>query len=67
MIVCLCHNVNHRVLDSLVESGAASVRDVGEACGAGTDCGQCARDILAHLRKRKQIQPIPPDRVPVAK
>lgn len=52
MIVCVCHAVNDRALDTVIESGARSVRQVGDACGAGTDCGQCCREIADRLRSR---------------
>lgn len=51
MIVCVCHGINDRALNTIVESGANTMREVGDACGAGTDCGQCCREILDRLRQ----------------
>jgi len=45
MIVCLCHGVNDRKIRETIEAGAETVRDVGQKCGAGTDCGGCKRQI----------------------
>ncbi|MEZ4322415.1 MAG: (2Fe-2S)-binding protein [Myxococcota bacterium] len=52
MIVCVCHGINDRALETVVQSGAQTLREVGDACGAGTDCGQCCRDIVQRLRQR---------------
>lgn len=41
MIVCSCKAVNDRRITRAVEQGAATVEEVGEACGAGTKCGSC--------------------------
>jgi bacterioferritin-associated ferredoxin len=67
MIVCLCHHVNDKALDTVVANGASTLRDVGEACGAGTDCGQCCRDILKTLRKRQSVRPLAHDTAPLSK
>jgi len=48
MIVCLCHAVSDRDLDKVIESGATTVEEIGQRCGAGTDCGTC----LGELRER---------------
>jgi bacterioferritin-associated ferredoxin len=41
MIVCLCRGVSEAALQHLIDAGATSLRQIGEACGAGTDCGAC--------------------------
>ena len=43
MIVCLCSGVSERGVRALVVAGATTVSDVARACGAGADCGACAR------------------------
>jgi bacterioferritin-associated ferredoxin len=48
MIVCLCHGVTERDLEKVIEEGASTVEEVGQRCGAGTDCGTC----LGELRER---------------
>ena len=53
MIVCLCHGVNDRALDKIIDAGARSVREIGDACGAGTDCGQCCSAVRHALKQRR--------------
>ena len=43
--VCLCRAVTSGTIAEVVESGARTVRQVSEACGAGTDCTKCTRTI----------------------
>ncbi|MEO0493552.1 MAG: (2Fe-2S)-binding protein [Actinomycetota bacterium] len=45
MIVCHCFVVNDRRISELIGTGALSVADVREACGASSDCGSCANTI----------------------
>jgi bacterioferritin-associated ferredoxin len=49
MIVCLCNVVSETELDDVIEGGADSVEAVGDACGAGTDCGSCVASIAKRL------------------
>lgn len=49
MIVCLCHAVRDRELDAAIAEGAATVEEVGRACGAGTGCGACIPDVEDRL------------------
>lgn len=48
MIVCVCHGVPCKRIRSVILDGAHSVDAVGEACGAGTDCGAC-REVIEDL------------------
>lgn len=41
MIVCLCRGVSEAAVQQVIEAGANSLRQIGEASGAGTDCGAC--------------------------
>lgn len=41
MLVCHCKRVCDRTVREVVQCGARSVDDVGEACRAGTGCGGC--------------------------
>ncbi|MEZ0314026.1 MAG: bacterioferritin-associated ferredoxin [Myxococcota bacterium] len=41
MIVCLCHGVSERAVDSCVDAGARTVEEVGLMSGAGMGCGAC--------------------------
>jgi len=51
MIVCLCHAVRDRDLDAAIAGGAATVEEVGRACGAGTGCGSCIPDVEDRLAR----------------
>lgn len=45
MIVCLCHGISDRTIRDAVDDGCKTVRQVARACGAGTDCGSCKRQV----------------------
>lgn len=49
MIVCVCNRVSEGELNEVIEGGASSVEAVGDACGAGTDCGSCVAAIQHRL------------------
>lgn len=59
MWVCLCHGVNTASIREAIGAGAASVRAVGAACGAGTDCSRCLPHIKALLREHAENEPAP--------
>ncbi|HWL42735.1 MAG TPA: (2Fe-2S)-binding protein [Ilumatobacter sp.] len=40
-LVCLCEGVSERKVRRAIEQGAASVDEIGERCGAGTNCFSC--------------------------
>jgi bacterioferritin-associated ferredoxin len=43
MIVCHCRAVSERTIGAEVAAGAASIPELSERCGAGSDCGGCHR------------------------
>jgi bacterioferritin-associated ferredoxin len=47
--ICLCHAATTRDVDTAIEDGAATIEEVGEACGAGTGCGSCHEEIQERL------------------
>jgi bacterioferritin-associated ferredoxin len=49
MIVCLCHGVSERAVDSCVDAGARTVEEVGLMSGAGMGCGACHCQIKERL------------------
>lgn len=50
MYTCICRAVTHtEVRSCIVDSGASSVDEVGDKCGAGTGCGMCHDRIQAML------------------
>ncbi len=62
MILCSCKAVSDRTVERLLDDGAVTIRDLGERCGAGTDCGSCVRDlralIEAHHERRTARVPL---------
>lgn len=42
-------SVSSSRLHEVIDEGARSLRQVGRACGAGTDCGRCKRTIQVVL------------------
>ncbi|MGE0435242.1 MAG: bacterioferritin-associated ferredoxin [Planctomycetota bacterium] len=57
MYVCLCHAVTDRQLRELVQSGADTADKVGNACGAGTNCG-CCRQMIEDMIDKHRPEPI---------
>ena len=49
MVVCHCRAVSDRAIAATLASGASSVEQVGDHCGAGTRCGGCRPVIEALL------------------
>ena len=47
-VVCVCHGIGENQIAALVAQGADSVAAIGQACGAGTNCGSC-RPVLARM------------------
>lgn len=47
MFVCLCTGVTSQVVTDLVAAGAATSKQIADACGAGADCGRCRRTVRA--------------------
>lgn len=47
MYVCLCLGVTTEAVHEAVVNGASTSKQVGAACGAGTDCGRCRRTLRA--------------------
>jgi bacterioferritin-associated ferredoxin len=49
VILCICQAVTDSQVDSAIREGARSPAEVGQACGAGTDCGSCRGDIARRI------------------
>jgi bacterioferritin-associated ferredoxin len=49
MFACICFAVTDEELDAVIEDGARTEAQVGDACGAGTGCGSCLDRICARL------------------
>lgn len=52
MIVCLCAGSSERDIERALESGALSLSEIGDTCGAGRDCGGCRSSLQALLERR---------------
>jgi bacterioferritin-associated ferredoxin len=48
--VCICFAVSESELADVIADGARSEEEVGEACAAGTGCGNCLERICDRLR-----------------
>ena len=49
-IVCACFRVGERAIAAAAAEGASSLEALGEATGAGTNCGSCRPEIARLLR-----------------
>ncbi|HTH85182.1 (2Fe-2S)-binding protein [Mycobacterium sp.] len=47
MYVCLCLGVTSDTVTRTVVAGAATTKQVADACGAGAQCGRCRRTVRA--------------------
>jgi bacterioferritin-associated ferredoxin len=54
VIRCACTGVGERRLRRIVRRGATTAAAVGEACGAGTECGACLEDLAALIAEEAQ-------------
>ena len=54
MFVCLCTGVTSQVVTDLVATGAATSKQIADACGAGADCGRCRRTVRAIIGKQAE-------------
>jgi bacterioferritin-associated ferredoxin len=45
MLVCHCRAVTDSTIRTAIECGAHNVENVGQMCGAGTNCGGCVSEI----------------------
>jgi bacterioferritin-associated ferredoxin len=54
MIVCLCKGVSSRTILDEARRGACTLKQIRQACQAGTDCGACVRQIRQLL---ETVQP----------
>jgi bacterioferritin-associated ferredoxin len=48
--VCICFAVSDVELTGVIADGARTEEEVGDACGAGTGCGNCLDRICDRLR-----------------
>ena len=59
MLVCQCNGVSDRAIRRAVRKGAATIEDIGYACGAGACCGGCIpliEKLIVHESSRREQQ-----------
>lgn len=49
MILCSCFAITETDIEAEISAGARTEQQIGEQCGAGTDCGGCSDTIRAML------------------
>ena len=54
MLVCLCYGISDRTIKQAIAEGASTPDEVGNCCGAGTDCGGCISEIETLLEEASQ-------------
>jgi assimilatory nitrate reductase catalytic subunit len=59
-MVCACLKVGALTISRAMAAGAVSVEAVGQATGAGTNCGSCRPEILGMLGRRPIEVPLTP-------
>ncbi|HTD78663.1 MAG TPA: (2Fe-2S)-binding protein [Chloroflexota bacterium] len=58
MYVCLCVGATNQTVSDVVARGAATSKEVAEACGAGGDCGRCRRTLRAIIAASHRFEPV---------
>ena len=56
MYICLCRAVTRKTIEAAIERGADSVEEIGQRCGAGTECGKCQPLIVRLIRLRREAE-----------
>ena len=59
MYVCICFAVSDIELTGVIADGARTEEEVGDACGAGTGCGNCLERICDRLRAADPLHGLP--------
>ncbi len=57
MYICICRVVSSTTVREVITGGARTVRQVADACGAGTDCGRCTAHVRALLEEHHGPRP----------
>lgn len=60
MLLCHCHRVSDRTVESLVDAGAQKVGQIVRATHAGTDCGGCIPALREACRAMVSARTGPP-------
>ncbi|MBO3737306.1 (2Fe-2S)-binding protein [Actinoplanes flavus] len=59
MYVCICYHVREREVRAVVQDGASTEEEVGDACGAGTGCGSCLDRICELIKEENADTRLP--------
>ena len=60
MFVCSCRAVTDRTVKAVIASGARSIDEVADRCGAGARCGGCwptLAQLLGEVDERDDLRP----------
>lgn len=52
MYVCVCHALNDKSLEKLIDEGQNNMKKLMRCSGAGSDCGSCIGDVKKLLGQR---------------
>ncbi len=47
--MCVCKAIKSQEISEVIHSGKRTVEEIGQSCGAGTDCGSCVRRLQRFL------------------
>ena len=61
MILCHCSKVTDRAIESAIDSGAATLDEIGELTGAGECCGGCVPAVAEVIARRIPLRVIDSD------
>ncbi|MBW6440090.1 (2Fe-2S)-binding protein [Actinoplanes hulinensis] len=59
MFVCICYHVREREVRAVIQDGARTEEEVGDACGAGTGCGSCLDRICELIKEESADTRLP--------
>lgn len=60
-MICECRSVKAKTIEKAIRAGARTVDEVGQRCGAGTECGLCRDQIVQLLvNAGVAVSPAPP-------
>ncbi|GAA0446416.1 hypothetical protein GCM10010112_22170 [Actinoplanes lobatus] len=59
MYVCICYHVREREVRAVIQDGARTEEEVGDACGAGTGCGSCLDRICELIKEESADTRLP--------
>jgi assimilatory nitrate reductase catalytic subunit len=60
-LVCACMNVGSARISKAIAEGAGTIEAVGQATGAGSNCGSCRTEIARMLRRQPQREVVHAD------